>query len=125
MSANATFLRSKCEILPLVLKGEWFDMIASGEKREEYRTANRYWAKRLWNWNQASLRNETMPVVEFRHGYASDAPRMAFWTVGLPCSCGMMPFAYVEDQCLYPEWGEPTTPHFFIRFGGAITLIDR
>jgi hypothetical protein len=26
--------RSHCAVLPLVLKGEWYDMIASGEKRE-------------------------------------------------------------------------------------------
>lgn len=31
--------RSECAILPLVLKGKWYDMIASGEKREEYRDA--------------------------------------------------------------------------------------
>jgi hypothetical protein len=28
--------RSECAILPLVLKGKWYDMIASGEKREEF-----------------------------------------------------------------------------------------
>ena len=31
--------RSSCAILPLVLKGKWFDMIERGEKREEYRMA--------------------------------------------------------------------------------------
>lgn len=28
--------RSQCSILPLVLRGKWYDMIAAGEKREEY-----------------------------------------------------------------------------------------
>ena len=35
--------RSECAILPLVLDGEWYDMIASGEKKEEYRDAKRFW----------------------------------------------------------------------------------
>ena len=38
--------RSSCAILPLVLKGKWFDMIERGEKREEYRMATDYWLKR-------------------------------------------------------------------------------
>ena len=35
------------KILHLVLKRKWWDMIASGEKKEEYRDANHYWAIRL------------------------------------------------------------------------------
>ncbi|MBQ7252654.1 MAG: hypothetical protein IJS32_08650, partial [Kiritimatiellae bacterium] len=42
--------RSKCAVLPLVLKGKWFRMIESGEKREEYRAATQYWGKRFANW---------------------------------------------------------------------------
>lgn len=33
--------------LDLVLKGEWYDMITSGEKTEEYRELSDYWIKRL------------------------------------------------------------------------------
>ncbi|MBR1773907.1 MAG: hypothetical protein IJ759_00105 [Bacteroidales bacterium] len=33
--------------LHLVLKKQWFDMIASGEKTEEYRNCTEYWAKRV------------------------------------------------------------------------------
>ena len=123
MNAHVTFLRRKCSILSLVLKGKWYDMIASGEKREEYRAATPYWSKRLWNWNLA-FTDGTIPVVEFRLGYAMKAPRMAYWTLGLPCASGVLPFAFVENRCLHPEWGEPTTAHFFIRLGGPITLID-
>lgn len=35
------------KILDLVLKGKWYDMIASGEKREEYRAVKLYWFDRL------------------------------------------------------------------------------
>ena len=33
--------------LHLILKRKWWDMVASGEKKEEYRDANHYWAIRL------------------------------------------------------------------------------
>lgn len=33
--------------LTLPLKKKWFDMIASGEKKEEYREISPYWIKRL------------------------------------------------------------------------------
>lgn len=35
------------KILDLVLKGKWYDLIQSGEKREEYREIKPYWIKRL------------------------------------------------------------------------------
>lgn len=34
-------------ILDLPLKAIWYDMIESGEKKEEYREHNSYWAKRF------------------------------------------------------------------------------
>src|SRR5687768_9260064 len=33
--------------LHLTLKKKWFDMISSGEKKEEYREFNMYWGKRF------------------------------------------------------------------------------
>ena len=37
----------KKDVLHLVPKRKWWDMIASGEKKEEYRDVNHYWAIRL------------------------------------------------------------------------------
>ena len=114
--------RSQCSILPLVLKGKWFDMIASGEKHEEYRLPTLYWRKRLHNWDR-KFTESTTPIVEFRRGYAKDAPRMAFWCKGIETVSGLMPYAYVEhpaDRCLHPEWGEPDEPHYFIELGGRV-----
>ena len=116
--------RRRCAILPLVLKGKWFDMIASGEKREEYRLPTDYWRKRLHNWDRKFTGNTT-PVVEFRRGYAKDAPRMAFWCLGIETSSGLMPYAYVEPTSgkhLHPDWGEPCEPHFLIELGGVVSL---
>ena len=118
--------RSRCSILPLVLKGKWFDMIERGEKREEYRLPTIYWRKRLHNWDRKFTENMS-PIVEFRRGYAKDAPRMAFWCMGIETVNGLMPYAYVDATApkrWHPEWGEPTDPHFFIKLGGLVKLQD-
>ena len=116
--------REKCTILSLVLKGKWYDMIEQGGKREEYRAATKYWSRRLYNWD-AKFTAHTTPVVEFRRGNAHNAPRMAFWCLGLETATGMKPYAYVDQYCdklRRPSWGEPSTPHFFIELGGRVTL---
>ncbi len=103
--------RSECAILPLVLKRKWYDMIASGEKREEYRAATPYWAVRLSNWDNTPARRH---VVEFRLGYAKDAPRVAYDS----------PWCVAAADCRHPEWGEPTAPHYIIFLGERIELED-
>lgn len=39
--------QNKFDTLHLVLKGKWYDMIASGEKKEEYREIKPYWRNRF------------------------------------------------------------------------------
>lgn len=36
-------------MLTLPIKKKWFDMILSGEKKEEYRKIKPYWTKRFYN----------------------------------------------------------------------------
>jgi len=68
-------------ILHLTLKKKWFDMIASGEKKEEYREWKPYWAKRLTEGMAAacaiyagSKRGwNKYDVVRFKNGYSKDA----------------------------------------------------
>lgn len=45
---------AKKEVLILTVCKEWFDMIVSGEKTEEYRKIKPYWASRLVNQNAES-----------------------------------------------------------------------
>ena len=52
----------------LILKGEWFDMIASGEKKEEYREIKPFWTKRLIGKNYEN--------IIFQHGYSKNARKM-------------------------------------------------
>lgn len=39
--------KKKKEVIDLVLEGKWYDMIAEGEKKDEYREINPYWCRRL------------------------------------------------------------------------------
>lgn len=92
--------RSECVVLPLVLKGKWYDMIACGEKLEEYRDEGKYWNKRIGNWSN----KQGLHVVEFRRGYGKNAPRMWF-TVG---------DVFFRTGAHTYTWGEPTYPHYAI-----------
>ena len=112
--------RDECSLLPLVLEGRWYDMIAAGEKTEEYRDATEYWRVRLGNWDRRTTAVRA-PVVEFRRGYARDAARMAFWCIGPLNGCVMRCFSF-REKAQHPEWGEPASPHFAIRFGGHVEL---
>ena len=66
--------------LPMTLKKKWFDMIVSGEKKEEYRESKVYWLKRLVE-EVVPIGNymETMvfkkfDTVTFKNGYSKNAP---------------------------------------------------
>ncbi len=61
-------MSSPARILHLTLKKKWFDMIASGEKREEYREIKPHW--------NARLGNKSYDAVLFRNGYNKDSPSM-------------------------------------------------
>jgi hypothetical protein len=56
------------KILRLTLYKQWFDKIASGEKKEEYRANKPYWKSRLLEKNYDE--------VHFRNGYNPDSPFM-------------------------------------------------
>lgn len=102
-----------CAVLTLVLKGKWYDMIASGAKWEEYRLFKLYWHTRIANWRSKNM----ACVVEFRRGYAKNAPRMSFLVVSVDrrISCSGHP--------KHPEWGEPKfVPYYAIELGKRVEL---
>lgn len=63
--------------LHLVVKHKWFDMIASGEKLEEYRAFKPYWTKRLYGIKTLDTKSmmQTKPIafdsITFHRGYTS------------------------------------------------------
>lgn len=81
------------KVLTLTVSKEWFDMIVSGEKTEEYREIKPYWASRLVNRQAGSgevlfdefgghcrvigeLEYKTYTHVLFINGYRKDSSRI-------------------------------------------------
>lgn len=109
--------QSECAILHLILKKKWYDMIASGEKREEYRDEKSYWIKRISRWfNLGMARNHH--VVAFSLGYSK--PTMFFRSEKIMCLNRRTDF----DRTGHPEWGEPDAPHYVIALGERVELED-
>ena len=92
------------KILDLPLKKEWYNMIESGEKKEEYREINDYWKSRLM---QYSLRYgvreyvfKPLDEVRFSYGYTKKAMTFKIDTITIGRG--------------NPEWGAPTDRDVFI-----------
>ena len=83
--------------LHLPIKKQWFDMILSGEKTEEYREIKPYWFARIWG--------KPIDVVEIRNGYGKSAPSAIFECKGICKGIGK------------PEWGAPDKIVYIISLG--------
>ena len=83
--------------LNLVLKHKWYDMIASGKKKEEYREIKPYWVKRLVS---------DYTHVRFSRGYS--AKTMTFTIEDIDIGRGR------------PEWGAPDCTVFIIKLGQQV-----
>ena len=70
------------KVLHLTLKKKWFDMIASGEKKEEYREIKEYWEIRLGLSDLIEYpENYNFTHVVARNGYQKNAPKIN-WETG-------------------------------------------
>jgi len=108
-------------ILHLTLKKKWFDMIASGEKKEEYRALKKYWAKRLSDGVGTYLTSfcpggigykvkwKEFDVIQFKNGYSKDAPLMIVEFKGLEIGHGKH------------KWGA-TSESFIIKLGKILSI---
>ena len=116
--------------LHLVLKRKWWDMIASGEKREEYREVCHYWAARLLDSRYSWYSRNT----DYPHDYVG-------WLC-LKLSQKSIAFKNYENVCFHlgytnttmtytvkdmlvrrgrKEWGaEPNKEYFVISLGERI-----
>jgi hypothetical protein len=124
-------------ILSLPIKKHWFEMIRSGEKKEEYRDIKAHWAVRMLHFDEemewqafdemlCDMKNPTRRHrdvaellryfgVRFRpfsqacliNGYKKNAPRHLACCQGITIGKG------------HPEWGAPPDKNVFIvRLGG-------
>lgn len=91
-------------MLTLPIKKKWFDLIVSGQKKEEYRLPTKYYESRFNNlWQSSPAGYEAERKIRFRNGYRSDSPTITV-TVTLDFGEGR------------PEWGaEPGQQYFILR----------
>ena len=89
--------------LHLTLKKKWFDLIASGEKREGYREIKPYWNKRL---------TKSYDNIQFRNGYAKDSPVVIVELKEIWTGLGIV------------EWGAPEAERVYILRLGEILSRD-
>ena len=95
--------------LNLTIKKKWFDMIASGEKREEYREMKEYWLDRLVDINTHDWKH--FDTVTFRNGYGRNVPTVTVEYLGISFMEGM------------PSWGaDPGVKYIVIRLGEILDL---
>lgn len=104
-------MNSDKKVLHLNLKKKWYDMILSGEKKEEYRGVKDYWAKRFNYFNSKDLItcNHGFSEIVFRNGYSKNAPTMKIQLKSIELNTGK------------PEWGaNPKETYFVIKLGEII-----
>lgn len=89
-------------VLRLTLKRKWFDMIASGEKREEYREVG--------PWINSRIHGKKYDVVEFKNGYGTSVPTVIVEYKGAMHGTGKS------------EWGAIPGKHYLVlRLGKVIS----
>ena len=96
-------------MLVLPIKRKWFDMILSGEKKEEYRDISAYWITRLHKYFPMYLHScfptgGVAECVKFRNGYRKDSPSF----------CALCELVDVREG--RPEWGaEPGKKYYVLK----------
>lgn len=85
-------------VLRLTLKKKWFDMILSGEKKEEYRDLKPYWFIRL--------SGREFSHVHFTNGYGKDKPQILIECEGVNISqFGVHKWGF-QEKCYVIKLGE-------------------
>lgn len=103
---------SKMKILYLPLKKEWYEMIESGVKTEEYREIKEHWIKRLayispdYELGKYVYRPKPYTHIKFSYGYTKRT--MTFQCEGITIGKG------------HKEWGAPDEDVFIIKLGKRI-----
>lgn len=84
--------------LKLTLKKKWFDMIASGEKREEYRTPGK--------WILSRLEGKEYDRIEFKNGYGPNVPTMEVEYLGWHRGTGRLEWGAGFDELVVIRLGK-------------------
>ena len=92
---------TKTRVLKLTLKKKWFDMVASGERKEDYRPPSQ--------WIISRLEGREYDRIEFSHGYGPNVPKIDVEYLGCTFDRGN------------PEWGAGPKRMVIIRLGRVLT----
>lgn len=113
--------------LHLTLKKKWFDMILSGEKKEEYREIKPYWENRfvssfstyevhgvkstIWPKMYPVVNGLTVyDTVTFKNGYAANSPEIVIELLKISIKTG------------FDKWGaEPNKQYFVLSLGDIVS----
>lgn len=87
-------------MLILPIKKKWFDMIASGEKKEEYREFKKYYHTRFKKIFGLNYKDKTAEII-FRNGYSKMSPK-------IKCRCKLRVGQGKE------EWGAEKGKEYYI-----------
>ena len=101
--------------LHLPLKKQWYEMIESGIKTEEYREIKPYWTRRFIGMNQ--------PLFSFRYGY-QQANFKGYTHVRFSYGYTNRTMTFEIKEITIgkgnPEWGAPKEDVFIIKLGERI-----
>lgn len=123
---------NKPSVLHLVLKRKWFDMIAAGIKKEEYRDYTVYWDRRLLRWKDvlADSRNLAVKKILFPGKSLIDDYYRHFDRIHFSLGYSSAPDRNMEFECEgihcgfdgKVEYGAPTDgkPYYIIKIGKRI-----
>lgn len=95
-------------MLTLPIKKKWFDMITSGEKKEEYREIKPYYDNRLYIYTKIDVPTD----IILRNGYSKSSP-----TIKIRC--------FVDKGYGKPEWGaEPNKLYYVLKILDVEYVVD-
>ena len=97
-------------MLILPIKKKWFDMILSGEKKEEYREIKPYYKSRFHTAgliDRYGLPTISRAWITFRNGYSVNSP-------AIEAKCTL------DIKTGRPEWGAPDYKTFIIKLGDRL-----
>lgn len=89
--------------LHLNLHKKWFDMVASGKKKEEYRELSDYWKTRMKN-----VKINGVDTITFSNGYAKNRPQI------------VVELLYISIRPGLVEWGAVKGENYFVLHLGKI-----
>lgn len=100
------------DTLTLTIKKKWFDMIASGLKKEDYRELKQYWLPRLVE-ERNDNGNHTFrkyKYVKFVNVYSKNSTTCTLVCEGITTGIGKSEWGATEDYCFIIKLGDIIQP---------------